>query len=99
MSDFGLDLERVEGMIDDEKLAPAGEDRVVLAVLDGTTPPEEWIELVDAGHTLILAVEGNLEERAGEFAPQIDERGGEIVHFRSFLIVTPPGQAVDKSRL
>ena len=99
MSEFGLDLQRVEEMIDDEKLEAAGDDQVVLGVLDGTTPPAEWIELVGGGHTLILAVEGPLEELAREFAPQIDEQGGDVVHFRSFLIVTPPGQTVDKSRL
>lgn len=99
MSEFGLDLERVEELIDDEELEAASEDRVVLGVLDGTTPPEEWVELVGAGHTVVLAVEGSLEELAREFVPQIDEHGGDVVHFRSFLIMTPPGQSVDNSRL
>lgn len=99
MGEFGLDLERVEDMIDDEELEAASGDQVVLGVLDGTTPPEEWIELVGAGNIVVLAIEGNLEELAREFVPQIDEQGGNVVHFRSFLIITPPGQSVDNSRL
>ncbi len=97
MTDFGLDLRSVEEHIDtDEK-----EDttRVSLGVLDGTTPPGEWIDAVERGEVLVLAVEGELNELATGFAPEISEAGGELVHFRKFLIVTPPGVSVDTDRL
>lgn len=97
MSDFGLDLESVERMIDEDELQDDG--RVVLGVLDGSTDPDEWVELVLSGNILVLAIEGELEALAETFAEDIDDAGGQLVHFRSFLIVTPPDVPVDNDRL
>jgi hypothetical protein len=94
MSDFGLDLGAIE-----EEMDSAGDGRVVLGILDGETPGEEWIDVVGRGDVLVLSIEGNLEELAGEFAGEIDEAGGSLVHFRDFLVVTPPNVSVDTDRL
>lgn len=97
MADFGLDLKAVEEHINtDEEASP---HRITLGVLDGTTPPREWIDAIDRGEVLVLAVEGELNELAARFAPEISEAGGDLVHFREFLIVTPPDIAVDTDRL
>lgn len=99
MSDFdGLDLQSVEEELEGEEEG-AGSSRVVLGILDGSTPPEEWIETVDAGAVLVLNVEGDLNELAAAFARDVKENGGELMHFRGFLIVTPPGVAIDADRL
>ena len=99
MSDFdGLDLQSVEEELDDE-VEGAGSGRVVLGVLDGATPPEEWVETVDDGAVLVLNVEGDLNELAAGFARDVKEGGGELMHFRGFLIVTPPGVDIDADRL
>lgn len=99
MSDFdGLDLQSVEEELEGEEDG-AGSSRVVLGILDGSTPPEEWIETVDAGAVLVLNVEGDLNELAAGFARDVKENGGELMHFRGFLIVTPPGVAIDTDRL
>lgn len=97
MADFGLDLRTVEEHIDTDEKSETR--RVSLGVLDGTTPAEEWIAAVDRGEVLVLAVEGELNELASGFAREISESGGELVHFREFLVVTPPGVSVDTSRL
>jgi len=99
MSDFdGLDLQSVEDELDtDEDGAGAG--RVVLGALDGTTPPEEWVETVGSGAVLVLNVEGDLNELAAGFARQVKEAGGELMHFRGFLVVSPPEVDIDASRL
>lgn len=99
MSEFdGLDLQSVEDELDaDEDGANAG--RVVLGVLDGTTPPEEWVETVGSGAVLVLNVEGDLNELAAGFARQVKEAGGELMHFRGFLVVSPPEVDIDASRL
>jgi len=99
MSDFDLDLDlqTAEGELDEEELASS--DRVVLGVLDGTTPPEEWVEAAGSGRVLVLAVEGDLNELAAGFARDVRELGGELMHFRGFLVVTPPGVDIDSSRL
>ena len=98
MSDFDLDLRAVEEHIDDE--AEAGlEGRIVLGILDGTTDPEEWIDAVFDGNVLVLNVEGDVNERAAGFARAIKESGGNLIHFRGFLIVTPPDVDVDTERL
>lgn len=98
MSDYeGLDLQSVEEQLDEEE--NEGDTRVVLGVLDGTTAPEEWIELVATGAVLVLNVDGDLNELAAGFAREIKERGGQVTHFRGFLIVTPPGTGVDTGRL
>jgi len=98
MTEFDLDLRTVESQIaDDEGEAPEG--RVVLGVLDGTTPGEEWVELVEGGAVLVLHVEGDINERAAGFAREIRDAGGSLMHFRRFLVVTPPGIEIDTDRL
>lgn len=97
MSGFDLDLGAVERQMDEDD--PDSEGRVVLGVLDGTTPPTEWIETVADGSVLVLSVEGDLNELAAGFAREIKGMGGELMHFRAFLIVTPPGIGIDTARL
>jgi hypothetical protein len=99
MSDFeGLDLQSVEEDLDDE-IDHDGSDRVTLGILDGTTPDEEWIEAIERGNVLVLNVDGDVNERAAGFARPIKEAGGELMHFRGFLVVTPPGIDIDTDRL
>ncbi len=97
MADFNLDLRAVEDHLegDDEE----GSGRVTLAVLDGTTPDEEWIDAVEGGDVLVLAIEGDLNVLAAGFAREIKEMGGDLVHFRGFLVVTPPDTSVNTDRL
>jgi hypothetical protein len=95
----GLDLQSVEDQLDDTAEGGDGSSRIVLGVLDGTTPPEEWVDLVDDGATLVLNVEGDLNELGAGFARDVSEMGGNLVHFRGFLLVTPPGVEVDNDRL
>lgn len=98
MGDFeGLDLRSVEEDLDDGD--DGGSSRVVLAILDGSTPDEEWVEAVEAGDVLVMNVEGDLNELAAGFARDVKEAGGELMHFRGFLIVTPPGVSIDADRL
>ncbi|WP_254769044.1 DUF5779 family protein [Salinilacihabitans rarus] len=96
MSDFDLDLRTVEEHIGDELDLEGG---IVLDVLDGTTPPRERLETLDEGNVLVLCVEGDVNELAAGFARDVRESGGNLVHFRGFLVVTPPGVDVDTSRL
>jgi hypothetical protein len=99
MSDFdGLDLQSVEEELDEGERG-GGSDRVVLGVLDGTTDAAEWSSTVDSGATLVLNVDGDLNELAAGFARDIKEVGGELMHFRGFLVVTPPGVDIDSDRL
>lgn len=99
MSDFeGLDLQAVEDQMDTSEPG-AGSDRIVLGVLDGETGAEEWLETVQSGAVLVLDVEGDLNELAAGFARDVKEAGGELMHFRGFLVVTPPGVAIDTDRL
>lgn len=95
MSGFDLDL----GSIEQEELDPDGERRVVLGVLDGETPGEEWQEEVAKGNVLVLSVDGDLNELAASFARGVRDIGGSLMHFRGFLVVTPPGVPVDADRL
>lgn len=100
MGDFdGLDLQSVEDQITDDGDGSDGGGRIVLGVLDGTTPPEEWVDLVDDGAVLVLNVDGDLNELGAGFAREINQAGGNLVHFRGFLLVTPPGVVVDTDRL
>lgn len=104
MDDFDLDLRTVEEQLDEadaEEAAAITEEAaaVELGVLDGSTPPREWIAAVEDGRVLVLAIEGDLNELAAGFARDIYELDGDLVHFRGFLIVTPPDLAVDSSRL
>lgn len=96
MEGFDLDLLAVEGELED---AADEEYRIVLDVLDGTHPAEERIRTVQNGIVLMLAVEGDLNELAAGFAREIKDMGGNLVHFRGFLIVTPPGVPIDADRL
>ncbi|QUO46973.1 MULTISPECIES: DUF5779 family protein [Halorubrum] len=96
MSDWDLDLRDAEAKMD-EAFAAAGD--VVLGVLDGTTDPEEWVRSVDYGNTLVLSIEGDLNELAAPFARDVKEMDGELMHFRGFLVVTPPGVSIEADRL
>jgi len=99
MSDFeGLDLQAVEDqMAADEETG--GSHRVVLGVLDGTTDDAEWVEAIEDGSVLVLNVDGDLNELASGFARPVKDAGGDLMHFRGFLIVTPAGVRIDTSRL
>lgn len=102
MTDFdGLDLQSVEDQLDegDAEGEGGGSARVVLGILDGTTAPEEWLATVESGAVLVLDIEGDLNELAAPFARDIKEVGGELMHFRGFLVVTPPGVDIDAARL
>lgn len=94
--DLDLDLQTAEGELDE---TADDDDRVVLGILDGTTPPEEWVAAVDAGRILVLSVDGDLNELAAGFARDVRDAGGELMHFRGFLVVTPPGVTIDTDRL
>jgi hypothetical protein len=96
--DLDLDLQTAEEELDDAD-DDGGDSRVVLGVLDGTTPDEEWIEIIDGGDTLVLDVEGELNRLAAGFARDVSEAGGDLMHFRGFLVVTPPDVSIDASRL
>ena len=94
MSDFDLDLRHAE-----EQLEEFDGDRVVLGVLDGTTDPEEWVREVENGGILVLSIDGDLNELAAGFARDVKDQGGELMHFRGFLVVTPPDVSIDTNRL
>jgi hypothetical protein len=95
MSEIDLDLQAVE-----EELETEDDDRrVVLGVLDGTTPDEEWIALVEAGTVLVLAVEGEVNELAAGFAREVSDMGGDLMTFRDFLVVSPADTSIDASRV
>ena len=96
MSDWDLDLRDAEGRMG-EAFAGAGD--VVLGVLDGTTDPEEWVRSVDYGNTLVLSIDGDLNELAAGFARDVKDMDGDLMHFRGFLVVTPPGVNIDTDRL
>ncbi|MCU4718365.1 DUF5779 family protein [Halapricum hydrolyticum] len=96
MAEFDLDLQAVEDKLE------GGEERdsrIVLDILDGSTPDAEWIELLEDDAVLVLSVDGNVNELAAGFARDVRDMGGELVHFRGFLIVAPPGVSVDTDRL
>jgi hypothetical protein len=95
MSDFNLDLSSAEDHLDEEEVT----GDVILGVLDGETDPEEWIDAVDGGNVLFLSVEGDLNELATGFAREIKDMDGQLMHFRKFLVVTPPGVNIDTDRL
>jgi hypothetical protein len=99
MSDFDLDLRAVEDHLEDEDEAGTVTGSVRLGVLDGTTPGDEWYEAVMAGNVLILDVQGDVNELAAGFARDVRDDDGELVHFRGFLIVAPPGIEIDTSDL
>lgn len=95
MSDFELDLRGAEAQLDDEEI----EGNVVLGVLDGNTEPDVWIRKVEQGNVLFLAIEGDLNTLAAGFAREVKDLGGELMHFRKFLIVAPENVDIDTDRL
>ncbi|MFB6078957.1 MAG: DUF5779 family protein [Halarchaeum sp.] len=98
MSDgFSLDLRNAEEQIDE--WAEDDVEEVVLGVLDGATPAEEWLGELERGCVLVLAVAGDLDERAAGFAGPAKDRGATLMHFRGFLVAAPPGVTLDTSRL
>jgi hypothetical protein len=100
MNEFeGLDLQAVEDQMEDVDNGAEGSNRVVLAVLDGSTPPDEWVDAIDGGAVLVLDIDGDVNELAAGFARDVKDAGGELMHFRGFLIVTPPGVVIDTDRL
>jgi hypothetical protein len=97
MSDgFNLDLRSAEDEID---VPDDFDGQVTLGVLDGTTPDSEWMGEIQAGNVLFLAVDGDLNELAAGFAKDVKEDGATLMHFREFLVITPPGIGVDADRL
>lgn len=97
---FDLDLQTVEQEIESSGSDEGESDRrIVLGVLDGTTDEREWFQVIDRGDVLVLAIEGELTELAADLVPRVKERGGGLVHFREFLIVTPANVSVDADRL
>ncbi|GGM65577.1 hypothetical protein J2752_000283 [Halarchaeum rubridurum] len=99
MSDgFGLDLRNAEDQIEEWDVE-GGADDVVLGVLDGETPDAEWLAALEAGRVLVLAVDGDLNDLAAGFAGPAKEAGATLMHFRGFLVATPPGVSLDTSRL
>ncbi|QLK27222.1 DUF5779 family protein [Natrinema zhouii] len=96
MSDFDLDLRTVEEHIDDELEL---EGSIILGFLDGETSDDEWLEAISKGNVLVLNVDGDVNELAAGFAREVKESGGNLVHFRGFLLVTPPGIDVSTNRL
>ncbi|ELZ86138.1 hypothetical protein C453_09983 [Haloferax elongans ATCC BAA-1513] len=95
MGDFNLNLQTAEEHLDSDD----AEGDVVLGVLDGSTPPEEWVESIARGNTLVLAIEGDLNKLASSFAREVKDMGGQLMHFRKFLIVSPPGVDIDTGNL
>ena len=94
MADFDLDLREAEAQLDE---MPS--DEVVLGVLNGETDSAEWVQSITQGNVLVLSVEGDLNELAAGFAREIKDMGGELMHFREFLIITPPETAINTDRL
>ena len=95
MGDFDLDLQTAEGELDE----PKASGQVVLGVLDGQTDADEWIAHIENDDVLVLSVEGDLNTLAAGFAREIRDMGGELMHFREFLVVAPPGREIDTDRL
>ena len=94
MTDLDLDLREAEAQLDE---MPS--DEVVLGVLNGETEDAEWVQSITQGNVLVLSVEGDLNELAAGFAREIKDMGGELMHFREFLIITPPETAINADRL
>ncbi len=95
MGDFDLDLQTAEGELDE----PEASGQVVLGVLDGETDADEWIAHIENDDVLVLSVEGDLNTLAAGFAREIRDMGGELMHFRDFLVVSPPSREIDTDRL
>jgi len=98
-SGFDLDLNAVEQELERDDAEADGDRRIVLGVLDGTTDDDEWFRAVERGDVLVLAIEGELSELAADLAEKVKGRGGNLVHFREFLLVTPADVTIDSERL
>jgi hypothetical protein len=96
MGEFNLDLRNAEAELEAEE---GQSPDVVLGLLDGETEPTEWIDEVRQGNVLVLSVQGELNQLAAGFARDVKELGGELMHFRGFLVVSPPGVTIDTDRL
>jgi hypothetical protein len=96
MTEIDLDLQSVEDQMETDA---DDEGRIVLGILNGRTPDEEWLAEIEDGAVLVLSIEGDVNELAAGFAREVTEAGGELMHFREFLVVTPPGVAIDTDRL
>ena len=96
MTDIDLDLQAVETQMEDDDREGS---TIVLGELDGSTPDDEWIAEVEAGTVLVLSVQGDVNRLAAGFAREVKSMGGELMNFRDFLIVTPPGVLIDTERL
>ncbi len=94
MTEFDLDLRDAEA-----ELGDLPSDQVVLGVLNGETPADEWVQSISQGNILVLSVEGDLNKLAAGFAREIKDMGGELMHFRKFLVVTPPDIQINTDRL
>ena len=94
MADFDLDLRDAEA-----ELGDLPSDQVVLGVLDGETSDDEWIQAVAQSNILVLSVEGDLNKLASGFAREVKDMGGELMHFREFLVVTPADIQINTDRL
>ena len=70
-----------------------------VGVLDGSTNDGEWVDHVENDDVLVLNVEGDLNELAAGFARDVRDMGGELMHFREFLVISPPGREIDTDRL
>ncbi|MFC4359935.1 DUF5779 family protein [Halobium salinum] len=95
MGDFDLDLRGAEDQLDEEGI----QGDVVLGVLDGETDPDVWVSNVESGNVLVLAIQGDLNELASDFAREVKDIDGSLMHFRKFLVVSPPGVDIDTDRL
>jgi len=95
-SGFDLDLRSAEEQFD---FAEDFDGGIVLGILDGSTPPEEWYEEVSTGNVLLLAVDGDLNSLAAGFARDVRDDDGTLMHFRGFLVVAPSGVEVSTDRL
>ncbi|MFC7129466.1 DUF5779 family protein [Haloferax chudinovii] len=95
MGDFNLNLQTAEEHLDEDD----AEGDVVLGVLDDSTPPEKWVQSVAHGNVLFLAIEGDLNKLASGFARDVKDMGGQLMHFRKFLIVSPPGVDINTDDL
>jgi SepF-like predicted cell division protein (DUF552 family) len=95
MGEFDLDLRSAEEQLESDEGTP----EVVLGVLDGSTDPLEWVETIEAGNVLCLAIDGDLNRLASGFAREVKDAGGTLMRFRGFLIVTPAGVSIDTDRL
>lgn len=96
---FDLDLRNAEAELDTEEVTEDLDVGVVLGILDGTTDPDEWVDIVMDGKVLILAVEGDLNELAAPFAADVNDAGATLMHFRDYLVISPPGVDIDADRL